>query len=261
MFPRKLRSTGKFRRRPHTGPVAPRYFRTRKIENSGIYLRSRERAFAELFVEGFLHIAPVLFAASKSRSAIVLRKLGMDAVEKSPYRCRTEKALSRQAIYLMNMPRVQDEIDRILSRKWMSTERMAARLAEIMEGKATIETRKYTCDKNGKEILSERVITQNSVGDSLRAIDMTLKIKGQYAPTNAKVTINNDMGKMFDQQTFDVTPEIRIDPDIALESAEHALPEMDDTDMEDDDEEDEYCDTCEAAGKEECDCEYDEDDE
>lgn len=212
--------------------------------------------FAEAFAEGFLSIAPAIMAASRTRTAIILRKLAMDCVALAKYRPRNEAGFNKQALYLMNMPRVQVEIDKIMSRHGMSKDRMAARLAEIMEGKATTETLKY---EHG--VLKEKIVQTNSIADSLRAIDISIRATTGYAPTNAKITVNNEMTAMFDAQTFEQTPEIAVDPTLAIE----AKPEQEEPDEnEDGDEEydeENYCDACDAAGKEECDCEYDDEDE
>ncbi len=250
---------GNVRRRSHNGQGLKRYNKVwTKAYNGRLYLRAREREFAQQFVDGFLLIGPTLLSASYTRVQVVLRKLAMDCIEAGSYRATGEKALNRQALYLMNMPRVQMEMDRIMSSKGMSRDRMASRLAEIMSGTATTTTTKYLADGG-----TEKTVSTASIGESLRAIDLCIRATTGYAPTSSKVAIGADMSNVFDPETFDATPEIAVDPSIALEAQEEKKQEeSEDADGGDNDDDDEG-DECPDCGKDwdDCECEYDEDDE
>lgn len=248
---------GNVRRRTHNGQGLKRYNRVwTKAWNGRLYLRSREREFAQQFVEGLCLIGSSLLGASHKRVSLVLRKLAMDCIEAGSYRCKGEKALNRQALYLMNMPRVQMEMDRIMTAKGMSKERMAARLAEIMDGRATTTVTKY----DGSGIVVEKTVATASISESLRAIDLVVRATTGYAPTSSKVAVGMDMSNVFDPQTFDQTPEIAVDPSIALEAKaekQQEESEEDDGGVEDEEEEDN---TCEDCGKDYDDCECEDDD-
>lgn len=246
---------GNVRRRSHVGNGLKRYNKVyTKAFNGKLFLRKREQEFAEAFVEGFLTIGPSLLSASKKRIGLVLRKLAMDCVGISRYRCKTESAFNKQALYLMNMPRVQMEIDRIMSARGMSREKIANRLAEIMDGRATTTVEKYVGG-----VLTEKVVSSASLSESLRAIDLCVRATTGYAPTSSKVAVGMDLSNVFDPETFDATPEIAVDPSIALEAKaekEQEQAEEDDGGIEDEEEDDGPCEDC-GKDYDDCECEYD----
>lgn len=248
---------GNVRRRSHVGNGLKRYNKVyTKAFNGKLFLRKREQEFAEAFVEGFLTIGPSLLSAGKKRIGLVLRKLAMDCVGISRYRCKTESAFNKQALYLMNMPRVQREMDRLMSDRGMGKEKIAAKLAEIMDGRAT---QTITISRSGENSYTETRKVGASIDQSLKAIDISLRITGSYAPTSSKVTWGADMGNMFDADTFDATPEIAIPESIALEAKaekEQEQAEEDDGGVEGEEEDDGPCEDC-GKDYDDCECEYD----
>jgi len=121
----------------------------------------------------------------------------------------------------MNMPRVQAEIDRLMARQGMSKERMAARLAEIMEGKATSKSETVIFDENDSQKERRVTTTEATINESMRAIDLAFKATTGYAPTNNRVSLNMD-GNVYDAEAWKDIPEIAIDP--ALERKPPSLP-------------------------------------
>lgn len=225
------------RRRGWNGHGTDNYFRKTK-------LRPRERSFAELYASGFLSIAPVLVSAERTRIREVLVKLAMDAVEAAHYHPPGEASHRKQAFYLMNMPRVQAEIDRIMARQGLSKERMSARLAEIMEGK-NAESWREVIDSAGETRVLRSYDANAAADRSLRAIDLAFRATTGFAPTNNRVQLAMD-GNTYDAEVWKDIPEIAIDP--ALERKPKGVtPKLVDSSLEEeeadgdsDEEEDEY---------------------
>ncbi len=215
------------------GPQANRYFNPVSLPYEKVTaeqkLRSREQEYVLAFSAGYLQAAPALMSASGRQLRAALIALAMDAVEKSGYRGRKywlthpewkERDLKKQAFYLMSMPRVQRELDRIYSRQGMSKDRMAACLAEIMEGKATTETRVY----DGEGDLKQRTVQTVSASERMKAIDMTIRATTGYAATNSRVSI--EAGTMYDSDAWDDVPAIAVDAGV-LEGGSGSLPKRD----------------------------------
>jgi hypothetical protein len=112
---------------------------------------------------------------------------------------------------------------------------MGAVLAEIMEGRATTETRVY--DGNGE--LQERRVQTTSPKDRMQAIDMTYRATTGYAPTRARVALGMENTPMYSSEEWDAVPAIYVDPAALEASATPSKASEPEDEIEDDAEDEE----------------------
>ena len=198
----------------------------------------KEKAFCELLVDRYLAEAEVFVHQTGWREKKLFVQLAMDCLEASGFtfdpRYKGEKREAKvrsRALQVMDTRRFRDEKDRILARKGLTRDRVAATLTELMEGKGGEETRTYDAEGN----LTERVVRTSR----LKAADMAIRLRGDYAPTNSKVQVTT--GTTYEALDLDNVPAIAVDPKIALEvkNEREQAPEEEDDDEETSDSEDE----------------------